>query len=106
VAPLVRTRPTTSVKNRKNLARAAAWTYLVASCTDKAYALIECAETILQEMYSATNVEENYPEQSEAFGKCKLSETKQDPELWFNDLDHLNMRITRINKTYNWMTYR
>jgi hypothetical protein len=79
----------------------------VASCTDKAYALIKCADrdpykawTILQEMYSATNVEENYPEQSEAFGKCKLSETKQDPELWFNDLDHFNMRITRINKTY------
>jgi hypothetical protein len=38
------TRPTTSVENRKYLARAAAWTYLVASCTDKAYALIERAE--------------------------------------------------------------
>ena len=107
VAPPVRTRATTSVENRKYLARAAAWTYLVASCTDKAYALIERADgdphkawTILQEKYCATDAEENYPELSEAFGKCKLSETKQDPELWFNDLDHLNMRIARINKKY------
>ena len=106
-APPVRTRLTTSVENRKYLARAAAWTYLVASCTDKAYALIERADgdpykawTILQEKYCATDAEENYPELSEAFGKCKLSETKQDPELWFNDLDHLNMRIARINKKY------
>ena len=106
-APPVRTRPTTSVENRKYLARAAAWTYLVASCTDKAYALIERADgdpfkawTILQEKYCATDAEENYPELSEAFGKCKLTETKQDPELWFNDLDHLNMRIARINKKY------
>jgi hypothetical protein len=95
------------VENRKYLARSAAWTYLVASCTDKAYALIERADgdpfkawTILQEKYCATDAEENYPELSEAFGKCKLSETKQDPELWFNDLDHLNMRIARINKKY------
>ncbi|KAI2504715.1 hypothetical protein MHU86_9732 [Fragilaria crotonensis] len=106
-APPVRTRATTSVENRKYLARAAAWTYLVASCTDKAYALIERADgdpfkawTILQEKYCATDAEENYPELSEAFGKCKLSETKQDPELWFNDLDHLNMRIARINTKY------
>ncbi|KAI2502225.1 hypothetical protein MHU86_12197 [Fragilaria crotonensis] len=106
-APPVRTRATTSVENRKYLARAAAWTYLVASCTDKAYALIERADgdpfkawTILQEKYCATDAEENYPELSEAFGKCKLSETKEDPELWFNDLDHLNMRIARINTKY------
>jgi hypothetical protein len=101
-APPVQTRATTSVENRKYLARSAAWTYLVASCTDKAYALIERADgdpfkawTILQEKYCATDAEENHPELSEAFGKCKLSETKQDPELWFNDLDHLN-----INKKY------
>jgi hypothetical protein len=25
---------------------------------------------------------------------------KKDPELWFNDLDHFNMRIGRINKKY------
>jgi hypothetical protein len=35
------TRPTTPLENRKYTARAAAWTYLVASCTNKAYALIE-----------------------------------------------------------------
>ena len=33
--------PMTATEYRKYLARAAAWTYLVASCTDKAYALIE-----------------------------------------------------------------
>jgi hypothetical protein len=101
------TRPTTSVENRKYLARAAAWTYLVASCTDKAYALIERAEgdpfkawSILQEKYCATDAEENFPELSEAFANCKLNETKKDPELWFNDLDHFNMRIARINVRY------
>jgi Zinc knuckle len=26
--------------------------------------------------------------------------TKKDPELWFNDLDHLNMRLARINLKY------
>jgi hypothetical protein len=83
-APPIQTRPATSVENRKSLARAAAWTYLVASCTDKAYALIKHGDpnkawTILQENYCATNAEENYPELSEAFGKCKLSGTKQDP---------------------------
>ena len=40
-APPTKTRPTTATENRKYLARAAAWTYLVASCTDNAYALIE-----------------------------------------------------------------
>ena len=38
-------RPTTAAENRKYLlARAAAWTYLVANCTDKAYAFIERCE--------------------------------------------------------------
>jgi hypothetical protein len=47
------------------LARAAEWTYLVASCTDKAYALIERAKgdpfkvwLILQEKYCATEYAE------------------------------------------------
>ena len=78
-------RPTTAAENRKYLARAAAWTYLVASCTDKAYALIErckgdpyMAWSILQEKYCATDA----------------------AELWFNDLDHLNMRLARINLKY------
>ena len=35
------TRATTKAENRKYAAKAQAWTYLVASCTDKAYALIE-----------------------------------------------------------------
>ena len=100
-------RPTTVMENRKYNARAAAWTYLVASCTDKAYALIErCAGdpfaswTILQEKYCSTDAEENYPDLAEAFSACKLVEVKKDPELWFNDLDHLNMRIGRINAKY------
>ena len=70
------------------LARAAAWTYLVASCTDKAYALIErckvglfMAWSILQEKYCATNAEENYPELDQAFGNCKLVRTQKDSEL-------------------------
>ena len=82
------TREPTKVENRKYIARAAAWTYLVASCTDKAYALIErCAGdphkawTILQEKYCSTDAEENYPDLAEAFSACKLSEVKRDPEL-------------------------
>jgi hypothetical protein len=101
------TRPTTTAENRRYLARSAAWTFLVASCTDKAYALIERAEgdpflawSILQEKYMATDAEENFPDLSEAFANCKLNETKKDPELWFNNLDHFNMRIGRINKKY------
>ena len=61
------TRPTTTAENRRYLARSAAWTYLVASCTDKAYSLIERAEgdpflawSILQEKYMATGAEENF----------------------------------------------
>ena len=82
--------PTTAVAEnlRKYLARAAAWTYLVASCTDKAYALIErckgglfVAWSILQEKYCATNAEENYPELDQAFGNCKLVRTQKDSEL-------------------------
>ena len=74
---------------------------------DKAYALIERCEgdlfkawNILQEKYCATDTEENYPELANAFAACKLEETKRDPELWFNDLDHLNSRISKINKKY------
>jgi len=100
-------RPATAAENRKYVARAAAWTYLVASCTDKAYALIERCQgdpyqawTILQEKYCATDAEENYPELADAFSACKLNECKRDPELWFNDLEHLNMRIARINEKY------
>ncbi len=100
-------RPTSVMENRKYNARAAAWTYLVVSCTDKAYALIErcagdpfAAWTILQEKYCSTDVEENYPDLAEAFSSCKLVEVKKDLELWFNDLDHLNMRIGRINTKY------
>ena len=77
--------PTPAAENRKYLTRAATWTYLVASCTDKAYALIErckgdpyMAWSILQEKYCATDA----------------------AELWFNDLDHLNMRLARINLKY------
>ncbi|KAI2497189.1 gag-polypeptide of LTR copia-type [Fragilaria crotonensis] len=94
-------------ENRKYLAKAAAWTYLVASCTDKAYALIERCDgdpfkawAILQEKYCATDAEENYPELDQAFNDCKLDGTKKDPELWFNDMDHLNMRLARINLKY------
>jgi hypothetical protein len=101
------TRPTTTVENRRYLARSAAWTYLVASCTDKAYSLIERAEgdpflawSILQEKYIATDAEENFPDLPEAFANCKLNETKKGPGLWFNDLDHFNIRIGRINKKY------
>ena len=101
------TRTPTTAENRKYSARAAAWTYLVASCSDKAYALIERsagdpfkAWTILQEKYCSTDAEENYPDLAEAFSACKLVEVKRDPELWFNVLDHLNMRIGRINTKY------
>ncbi|KAI2491981.1 hypothetical protein MHU86_22566 [Fragilaria crotonensis] len=51
------------------------------------------AWAILQEKYCATDAEENYPELDRAFSDCKLDGTKKDPELWFNDLDHLNMRL-------------
>ena len=101
------TRAPTAAENRKYNARTAAWTYLVASCSDKAYALIERCEgdpfkawTVLQEKYCSTDAEENYPELAEAFSACKLIEVKSDPELWFNNLDHLNMRICRINEKY------
>jgi hypothetical protein len=101
-------RPTSVMENRKYKASAAAWTYLVASCTDKAHALIErCAGdpfaawwTILQEKYCSTDAEENYPDLADAFSACNLVEVKKDPELWFNDLDYLNMRIGRINTKY------
>ena len=101
------TRDTTKLENRRYAARSAAWTYLVASCSGKAYALIErcagdpfAAWTILQEKYCATDAEENYPDLAEAFAACKLVEVKRDPELWFNDLDHLNHRIGKINEKY------
>ncbi len=63
------TRPTTEVDNRKNLGMTTAWTYLVANCTGKVYALIERCEgdpfkawAILQEKYCATDAEENFPQ--------------------------------------------
>ena len=102
-----KTRPTTTSENRKYVARAAAWTYLVASCTDKAYAMIERCEgdafkawSILKEKYCSTDAEENYPELASQMANCKLQGTKEDPELWFNNLDHLNMRLARINAKY------
>ena len=97
--------PTTAAENRKYLARAAAsWTYLVATCTDKAYALIERCEgdpytmawSILQEKFCVTDAEENYTELDQAFSDCKLIGTQKDPEL----LDHLNTRLARINLKY------
>ena len=100
-------RPTTAAENRKYIAKAAAWTYLVTSCTDKANALIERCEgdpfkawSILKEKYCDTDAEENYPELDQVFSNCKLVGTKKDPELWFNDLDHLNMKLARINLKY------
>jgi hypothetical protein len=44
-------RPTTAAENRKYQARAAAWTYLVASCTDKAYAFNLCHQYFAVEMF-------------------------------------------------------
>ena len=100
-------RETTSVENRRYLARAAAWTYLVSSCTGKAYALIEPCQgdpvkawKVLQAKYCATDAEENYPELAETFAACNLVGTKEDPELWFNNMEHLNNRIGKINERY------
>ena len=59
------------------------------------------AWSILQEKYCATDAEENYPKLDRAFSDCKLAGTQKDPELWFNDLDHLNtMQLARINLKY------
>ncbi len=94
-------------QRRTDSAKAAAWTYLVASCTDKAYALSErCkgdpfeAWSILQEKYCATDAEENYSKLDLAFSDCRLVGIIKDPELWFNDLVHLNMRLARIILKY------
>ncbi|KAI2503512.1 hypothetical protein MHU86_10894 [Fragilaria crotonensis] len=76
------TRPTTMSENRK--------------CDGDPFK----AWAILQEKYCATDAEENYPELDQAFNDCKLDGTKKDPELWFNDMDHLNMRLARINLKY------
>jgi hypothetical protein len=100
-------------EKRKYLAKAAAWTYLVASCSDKAYALIERCDgdpfkawtILLQEKCCATDAKENYPKLDQAFNDCKLVGTNKDPELWFNDMDYLNMRLTRINLKYKRMSY-
>ena len=99
--------PTTAAEIRKYLARAAAWTYFVASCTDKAYAPIKRSEgdpymawSILQEKYCATDVQENYPKLDQAFSDCTLAGMQKESELWFNDLDHLTMRLARINLKY------
>ena len=73
--------PTTAAEN--DSVKAAVWTYLVASCADKVYALFERCEgdpfkawSILQEKYCATDAEENYPELDQAFSDCKLVGTK------------------------------
>ena len=58
------------------------------------------AWSILQEKYCATDAEENYPKLDQAFSDCKLAGTQKDPELWLNDLDHLKMRLARINLKY------
>ena len=58
------------------------------------------AWSILQEKYCAIDAEENYPKLDQAFSDCKLVGMQKDPELWFNDLYHLNMRLTRIHLKY------
>ena len=37
---------------------------------------------------------------SEKLSTSKLVESERDPDLWFNDLDHLNARLARINLHY------
>ena len=54
----------------------------------------------LKEKYRSTDAEENYPVLSEKLSNSKLVETDRDPDLWFNDLDHLNSRLSRINPHY------
>ena len=102
-----RVRPCTQKEIRKYQARTAANTYLISSCEGKAYALIERyagdparAWSVLKEKYRSTDAEENYPVLSERFNSCKLVETERDPDLWFNDLEHLNTRLGRINERY------
>jgi hypothetical protein len=77
----------------------------VASCTGKAFGLIERhtgdpfkAWGVLQEKFCATDVEANYPEIEKEFQNSKLEGTARDPELWFNDLDHFNVRLGRISR--------
>ena len=55
---------------------------------------------VLKEKYRSTDAEENFPALSEKLALCKLTETEKDPDLWFNDLDHLNTRLGRINDRY------
>ena len=103
------THPTTAAENHKYLAKAAAWTYLVGSCTDKAYTLIERCKgdpfkvwSLHEERSTVLLMQQkNYPNLTQVFSDCKLVGIKKDPELSFNDLDHLNMmRLARINLKY------
>ena len=54
----------------------------------------------MKEKYRSTDAVENYPVLSEKLSTSKLVETDRDPDLWFNDLDHLNSRLSRINPYY------
>jgi hypothetical protein len=95
----------TMKQKNKYLAQSAAWTYLVASCSGKAFGLIERhtgdpfkSWGVLEEKFCATDVEANYPEIEKEFQNSKLEGTARDPELWFNDLDHFNVRLGRISR--------
>ena len=103
----VRVRPCTTKEIRRYQARTAANTYLFSSCDGKAYALIEKhagdparAWSVLKDKYRSTDAEENYPMLSEKLSTSKLVEIERDPDLWFNDLDHLNSRLSRINSHF------
>ncbi len=95
----------TMKQKSKYLAQPAAWTYLVASYTVKAFGLIKRhtgyplkAWGVVQEKFCATDVEANYPEMEKEFQTSKLEGTLCDPELWFNDLDPFNVRLGRISR--------
>ena len=103
----MRTRPCTTKEIRRYQARTAANTYLFSSCDGKAYSLIERyagdparAWNVLKDKFRSTDAEENYPMLSEKLSTSKLVELERDPDLWFNDLDHLNARLARINLHY------
>ena len=103
----VRVRPCTTKEIRRYQARTAANTYLFSSCDGKAYALIEKhagdparAWSVLKDKYRSTDAEENYPMLSEKLSTSKLVEIERDPDLWFNDLDHLNSRLSLIKLHY------
>ena len=105
--PKPRLRACTTKEIRKYKARTAANTYLFSSCKGKAYALIERyagdpvrAWNTQKEKHRSTDAEENYPVLSEKLSNFKLVETDSDPDLWFNDLDHLNSCLSRIKLHY------